>query len=592
MNALGQYLPSLNISYGAYNSSGGQFIQGELVPYKGYPWNYGKGYSASLLLFDGGQRWFSYLQAQANQRANAENETLQRYGIAYTVKQQYYSVLQARELEAAGASALEQAQVALNASSARVKVGAVVRTDSLRAAIQVGSARLSLLNARAQLRDANAALTRLVASNVPVTAVAADTSDVPRIDVDDASLSRMADDGPNVRQAIASFDAAKQGRRATITSQFLPRVSANYNYSASAFPTPDFNWGGGPSASKQTFYSFGLSYAIFNNFSRELNTMVATVAEDNAEAALRDARFNAKANLAQLVDQFRTAAQTIELQQLQITAAQEDLAAQQSRYALGASSYLDLLTSQTALDSQRPSFPLHRAGRQPRELGRRRHRRPEHLLRGRGVGRHLEDDRRRRPLVADLRRPAGLVGRRARRRAVEPEHRVGGNRRAVDPQPHLRRQRRLQVHRCRPHVDAHGARRHRPHRPHRDRSRESRHRVHRGAGPQLRAAAGARRLSHEGRRQDVGARALRRREHGRDRRRHAPDQLADRCSPRCGSSSCTRGDARAAARAAGSSCRATAAPRGRDCRATDSRCTPSGRSASRFRARTRIASTR
>ncbi|HEX7545517.1 MAG TPA: TolC family protein [Gemmatimonadaceae bacterium] len=353
MYALGQYLPSLNISYGASNSSGGQFIQGELVPYKGYPWNYGKGYSASLLLFDGGQRWFSYLQAQANQRANGENETLQRYFIAYTVKQQYYSVLQARELEAAGASALEQAQVALNASSARVKVGAVVRTDSLRAAIQVGSARLSLLNARAQLRDANAALTRLVASNVPVTAVAADTSDVPRIDVDDASLSRMADDGPNVRQAIASFDAAKQGRRATITSQFLPRVSANYNYSANAFPTPDFNWGGGPSASKQTFYSFGLSYAIFNNFSRELNTMVATVAEDNAEAALRDARFNAKANLAQLMDQFRTAAQTIELQQLQITAAQEDLAAQQSRYALGASSYLDLLTSQTALDSQR-----------------------------------------------------------------------------------------------------------------------------------------------------------------------------------------------------------------------------------------------
>lgn len=353
MNALGQYLPSINISYGAGNQSGAQFIQGQLVPYNGNPWGYSKGYSANLLLFDGGQRWFNYRAAQSAQQANEENETLQRYGVAYTVKQQYYAVLQARELEAAGASALEQAQVALNASSARVKVGAVVRTDSLRAAIQVGSARLSLLNARAQLRDANAALTRLVASNVPVTAIAADTSDVPRIDVDDASLARMADDGPNVRQAIASFDAAKQGRRATITSQFLPRVSANYNYSANAFTSPDFNWGGGPAASKQTFYSFSASYAIFNNFSRELSTMQATVAADNAEALLRDARFNAKANLAQLVDQFRTAAQTIELQQLQIAAAQEDLAAQQSRYALGAASYLDLLTSQTALDSQR-----------------------------------------------------------------------------------------------------------------------------------------------------------------------------------------------------------------------------------------------
>jgi outer membrane protein len=353
LNALGQYLPSLGVNYSASNFAGGQFIQGQLVPYQGNPWNYGKGYSASLLLFDGGQRFFSYRQAQANQRSNAENETIQRYGVAYAVKQQYYAVLQARELEAAGASALEQAQVNLNASASRVKVGAVVRTDSIRATIQVGTARLALLNARAQLRDANAALTRLVASNVPVTAIAADTSDVPRLDVDDASLARMADDGPSVRQAIASFEAATQGRRATLTSQYIPQVRASYGYNANAFTSPTFNWGGGPAASTQTQYAFSISYSIFNNFSRELSAMQATVNADNAEAALRDARYFAKANLAQLVDQFRTAAQTVELQQLQIAAAQEDLAAQQSRYALGAASYLDLLTSQTALDAQR-----------------------------------------------------------------------------------------------------------------------------------------------------------------------------------------------------------------------------------------------
>ena len=148
MNALGQYLPNLNLNYGAGNQSGGSFFQGQLVPFQGYPWGYNKGYSANLLLFDGGQRWFGYQQARANQRANAENETVQRYGVAFAVKQQYYSVLQARELEAAGASALEQAQVNLNASSAKVKVGQVFRTDSLKAAIQVGSARLALLNAR------------------------------------------------------------------------------------------------------------------------------------------------------------------------------------------------------------------------------------------------------------------------------------------------------------------------------------------------------------------------------------------------------------------------------------------------------------
>jgi outer membrane protein len=353
LNALGQYLPSIGVSYGASNFNGGIFQQGVLLPYTAPPWNYGKGYSASLLLFDGGQRWFSYRQSVANQLANEENETLQRYGVASTVKQQYYAVLQARELEAAGASALEQAEVGLSAASTKVKVGQATRTDSLKAAIQVGNARLTLLNAHAQLRDANAALTRLVASTTSVTANPADTSDVPRLDIDDASLARMADDGPNVRQAIANFDAAKQGRRATVTSQFIPQVRANYSYGASANLSQHFDWGGGPAASTQTTYSFSVNYSIFNNFGRELAAMQATVLADNAEAALRDARFSAKANLAQLVDQFRTAALTVDLQQLQIAAASEDLAATQSRYALGASSYLDLLTSQTALDSQR-----------------------------------------------------------------------------------------------------------------------------------------------------------------------------------------------------------------------------------------------
>jgi outer membrane protein TolC len=351
MNALGQYLPSISISSYANNTGGATLFQGQVYPYTGPPWNFGDGLSASLLLIDGGQRWFAYRVAQANQRANAENETVQRYGVGLNVKQQYFTVLQARELEAAGASAVEAAQVTLNYAAARVKIGATVRTDSLKAAVQMGTARLALINARASLRDANAALTRLVASNVEVTAVPADTNDVPHLEVDDATLTRMADDGPAVRQAVAVWEASKSNRRSLITGSFIPQIRLGYNYGLST-TSSYFNWGGGPGSSN-TQYTFSASYPIFNNFSRELNTVQATVAEDNAEANLRDARFNAHANLATLLDQYRTAMETIELQRLQIAAAQEDFAASQTRYRLGAAAYLDLLTSQTALDAQR-----------------------------------------------------------------------------------------------------------------------------------------------------------------------------------------------------------------------------------------------
>ena len=49
----------------------------------------------------------------------------------------------------------------------------------------------------------------------------------------------------------------------------------------------------------------------------------------------------------------RTAQQRIALQQVSVTAAIEDLRVQRQRYSLGASTLLDVLTSQTTLDAAR-----------------------------------------------------------------------------------------------------------------------------------------------------------------------------------------------------------------------------------------------
>ena len=106
---------------------------------------------------------------------------------------------------------------------------------------------------------------------------------------------------------------------------------------------------------------------------------------------------------------------------------------------------------------------------------------------------------------ADLRRAAGVVDRRARRRAVRSEHRLGRHRRSVHPQQHLGRRR---ASTSRPT----------PARPGRSWG-SSRPAASRGSsihptnpnvvlacalGPRLRAAAGARRVPHDRRRQDVG----------------------------------------------------------------------------------------
>jgi outer membrane protein len=350
-NALSQFLPNLSVGASASNSNGITFFQGEVRPYIGDPWNYSKGYNAFLTLFDGGQRWFNYRAAQSNLRASAENDVLQQFNVALSVKQQYYGVLAARETEAAAQRQLEQAEQQLKVTSARVRAGAAIHSDSLRSAIAVGTAKLAIINAQNNLRFANASLTRLVASPAEVTAIASDTSEVPRIELDSAVIEKFAEDGPSVRQATALLDATRGSKRAALTP-YLPTVSVNYGYSTSK-SSPNFDWGGGPAAGSRTQYGFNLSFSVFNNFGRELSLMTATVAEDNAQATLRDAKLAVHENLAQYLGAFRTATQTIELQLLQIAAAQDDFHAQQQRYALGSASLLDVLTSQSALDNAR-----------------------------------------------------------------------------------------------------------------------------------------------------------------------------------------------------------------------------------------------
>ncbi len=352
-SAYGQYLPSLSANGSGSRQGGETFFQGKLVPYSGVPWSYSRGLSTNLELFDGGRRWYNLKSAQANVDAADASETSQLYNVALQVKQQYFAVLAARESESAARRQLEQAAEQLKSSTAKVHAGAATKSDSLRSAIQVGNARLALLTAQNNLRVANAALSRLIGSTDVVTATPADTAEMGRIVLDSAALNALAMQGPTVRSAEAALVSAQAARRASRTP-YLPTVSSSYSLSGNnTAETFDFGSGRIP---KQTSFRLTLSWTLFNNFTREENLMRSTVAEDNAMAALRDAKLAQQQSLVQYFGAFRTAEQRVAIQLATVDAAEEDLRVQQQRYALGASVLLDLLTSQTTLDQARAAL--------------------------------------------------------------------------------------------------------------------------------------------------------------------------------------------------------------------------------------------
>ncbi|WP_396204727.1 TolC family protein [Gemmatimonas sp.] len=357
-SALAAYLPNLTLNAGSARTQGVQFFQGALVPLRGDPWNYNNGLAANVQLFDGNQRWNEISRSRATADAADAAVVQARFDAALQTKQQFYAAVAARESEAAARAQLEQAEQQLKASTARVAAGVATKSDSLRSVIQVGNARLAVLTAQNDLRVANAALTRVIGSQVLVTPAADDTVDTVNELPSEQELTQLAGRSPVVMQAEANLMAARASKRAQ-RSSFLPSLTMSYNYAytqtSKTFSGSDLWLFSGGNPNRQQL-NFNVSYPLFNGLVREQQSVQTDVLLRNAEAQLRDARLAARQNLTTQLRTLNNAQARVQIQQAAVAASEEDLRVQQQRYALGASTLLDLLTSQTQLNQARQAL--------------------------------------------------------------------------------------------------------------------------------------------------------------------------------------------------------------------------------------------
>ena len=344
-SAKAQLYPSVSASAGQGISAGDRVGQsGTLVPYTA-AWTYNTGLTLNQTLFDAGKSFADVRVAKANVAANEANQVTQEFNVALNVKQQYNAILAAKEAEAAARAQLALAEQQLQVSIARVNAGAANVSDSLNSVVGVGNAQINILNAQQNSRAASASLTRLVGTPYLVTAVPSDTVDIAHAAIDSAALMAWALDGPTIRQSLAQVTAA-QAQRSSARTSYFPTVSASVSYSGSG--TGKYGLGSDPFP-----YSRGLnlrlSYPIFQGYQRENNVAQAQISEDNAMAQIKDQRLLAQQTIITQIGLLRNDEEKMRYQQTNIRASEEALRVNQQRYALGAGTLLDVLTSQSNL---------------------------------------------------------------------------------------------------------------------------------------------------------------------------------------------------------------------------------------------------
>jgi outer membrane protein len=351
-SAYAAFLPSLSLSAGSTRqlpASGTRtrIENGQVVTVPVDPWSSNIGMGASMTLFEGGGRIFDLRQARARVEAAEFNGVAQLYATILAAKQRFFDVLAARETETAALAQLDQAEQQKRAANAQVQARTATRSDSLRAEIQVRNALLAVMDARDAEQVAIASLTRVVGAPYPVTAAPGDSLEPIDLAIPEAELRAWAETGPTVRQAEAALEAARAAQRGTWAA-YLPSITAGYSRGGSGTST-GFTLGT-EGYSYAGSLRLSLSFPLFNQLQRESQVTQASVATENAAAALRDARLAAGESLTRLYVAFRSARDRVASQELTVVMAGEDLRVQQQRYAVGGSTLLDVLTSQTQLD--------------------------------------------------------------------------------------------------------------------------------------------------------------------------------------------------------------------------------------------------
>ena len=348
-NAWGAFLPSLTAT-----SSGSDFysegaaridpVTGLVTSGNSTNRSFSTSLSASLDLFTGFRRGAEMRAARATQTQADASLVDARFQQALTTTNQFLDALAGAQLVGVREASVRRAEEQLKVSVAKLHAGSATRSDSLRSLVTLGTARLNLIQSQIDLASAEANLARLIGETGRVRA--ADDSAfyrvVPALDTQAIRADAEAK-SPRVQSAVAGAGVAQANLRAS-RSAYWPSLTLGANTGWNGNRANDYT------LLNQRQLSLALSWRLFDRFDRELTIAQRQASAEVADAKAADERRAVEADLTARLAELEAAQSKIEITQTSVAAATEDLRVQQERYRLGASTIVDVLTSQEALN--------------------------------------------------------------------------------------------------------------------------------------------------------------------------------------------------------------------------------------------------
>jgi outer membrane protein len=280
---------------------------------------------------------------------NAVRENAQRYGftireVLFGVARAYYDVLRSQQQVIVAQDTLRLAEDELRQAQARFRVGAVTKTDVLRADVAVARAQRALLTNQNRLQLTLTILGRVVGVRTAVGVV-----EPPPLQYLGGSYEQLLDRAYAQRQDLRALEAAVEvarQRRNQVVTRYFPQISTQWQYprlDLETFANRDELW----------TLTLNLQVPLFDGGVRELDLQEQN--ENLAEVQLQYARLRKEilVEVKQALLEVETLGAVLETLKKELTLAQDNYNITSKQYRVGLATSLDVNTALNNLNQVR-----------------------------------------------------------------------------------------------------------------------------------------------------------------------------------------------------------------------------------------------
>ena len=333
-------LPSVNASNSFSETTYGNSSSESSERYSG-------GLSLSQSLFNFGTKINTLKQSDNTYNTAKQQRRQAKARIILDVHTFYYQYLKNSELFDIAGKDLELSKKQLDLVQNQYNLGAVSKTDFLKASVRYGTAKSSFLSRELSKKNSEKSLRHsmgLLDSDVPII-IEQKMDLILSVPTFDEAYSLMLSNSPDLNildnQIVGAQIAVKKA-----WSSSLPSVNMSIGMNASS-----------ADQITRTYFddnyiksaNITLSIPIFSGFRNRNSIQISKLQLNQAETRLSGGTKSAKVSLYALINTLNNYQEIIPIQEEVLFSAEEDLKLAQQRYELGSASILELLDAQLAL---------------------------------------------------------------------------------------------------------------------------------------------------------------------------------------------------------------------------------------------------